>query len=62
MEKMTGTQKNAIVLKLLQVLAEEKISNREAVEIIGLAYQAVDLAQGMTEFNVSPGFEELLPR
>ena len=59
---MDESKKNAIVLKLLQVLAEEKLSNREALDIIGLTYQSLELAQGLMLFSVSPDFEALLPR
>ena len=60
--EMDESKRNAIVLKLLQVLAEEKLSNREAFDIIGLTYQSLELAQGLMLFSVSPDFEALLPR
>ena len=60
--EMDESKRNAIVLKLLQVLAEEKLSNREALDIIGLTYQSLELAQGLMLFSVSPDFEALLPR
>ncbi len=60
--EMDESKRNAIVLKLLQVLAEEKLSNREASDIVGLTYQSLELAKGLLPFSISPDFEALLPR